>query len=107
MTTKNCDGCARGLPIVNWIHRGSSVEDLQTCTAYRYVESAIGRFSHESVAIQKINRMADAALLDLAKVNTPHPFEHGPRESCDLCARPFGADIHNAPRPNQSDPSKK
>ncbi len=32
----NCDGCARGLPIVGGNHRGTDPWDLQACTASRY-----------------------------------------------------------------------
>lgn len=33
-----CDGCARGLPVVDGKHRGSSVwSDVQVCTKYLYV----------------------------------------------------------------------
>lgn len=36
MTQRNCDGCARGLPAVDGLHRGTEPWDLQACTAARY-----------------------------------------------------------------------
>lgn len=43
MTHRNCDGCARHLPIdEHGNHRGESLWDIQGCTADRYAAAPIG-----------------------------------------------------------------
>jgi hypothetical protein len=41
-----CDGCRRGIPNINGIHRGDSVFDMIACTADRYQASAPSQSLH-------------------------------------------------------------
>ncbi len=70
MTTNQCDGCRRGIPLENGKHTGPGgfwAGDVQVCTADRYVERKT------TPETERLIRMADRALEDLAQAIAENP----------------------------------